>query len=648
MKKTEIEQNPAIFHREKTLTDFIEALYRIFKVGIYYPNGHAVLDQAVSNCVQQLREISTALKCINIESQRNGLLVEKIKLPDTSVSVKELHLLLDKLGIRSIEVDRTIREKQLLHFVQKLLAWRMQLESTQSYINFNIDDLPQGIHVRQQEFLIDETLIVTEDSENDYAQNLEDICIALGQQGLNRQQVAQCRELLEKFSVPVGEPTDEKNSMPNATWQDVQNLLYKIVTGAYPMDGQSFQALASSDINVISSIFNRLESSLPDKKSRATIQFLLSHMVGRTTDQKESVQQSPHPKKQLRRLLDDEQKLSTAELNKFIYENSIPIKVLKQITSVDNSEKLSILLQLISPEQDQDLIENLELELIKIVTGRLTDKEKDVLIGGIIGFVDAGNISYFRHLLPVVLHELRDSESLNSLDFIIALWSKMPHAMHLLLWPSVVNELLTCGTNKNRETFFKVTKIASHIHIDRMHSLRLQLELMDVFKKRNVAECIFDPTYKFSYKLFAFLGKTSLGDIIVDKIFSELREKPQDQLFAAVGPLLDMEIPAHLEFVLAYLAHAHLEEPPLALKMAAGGIILEYLSNISEESKGLPWLEQTIGATAGLYVKGMKGMLNEIVNARKMGVLHAWPKPCRAAAATALKSLQKRSLVDLL
>ncbi len=143
MKKTETEQNPAIFHREKTLFDFIEALYRIFKVGIYYPNGHAVLDQAVSKCVHQLREISTSLKCINIENQRNGLLVEKIKLPDASVSVKEFHLLLDKLGIRSIEIDRTVREKQLLHFVQKLLAWRMQLESTQSYINFNIDDLPQ-------------------------------------------------------------------------------------------------------------------------------------------------------------------------------------------------------------------------------------------------------------------------------------------------------------------------------------------------------------------------------------------------------------------------------------------------------------------------------------------------------------------------
>ncbi len=45
---------------------------------------------------------------------------------------------------------------------------------------------PSGIRLRQQEFLIDETLIVKEDSDNDYAQNLEDICIALGTTGIKQ------------------------------------------------------------------------------------------------------------------------------------------------------------------------------------------------------------------------------------------------------------------------------------------------------------------------------------------------------------------------------------------------------------------------------------------------------------------------------
>lgn len=648
MKKTAIEPNPAIFHREKTLSDFLEALYRIFKVGIYYPNGHSVLDQAVSKCVQQLRAIQTSLKCIHIENDRSGLQVEKIKIPDGSGPIKELHNLLEKLGVRSIEIERTILEKQLLIFVQKLLAWRMQLESTQSYITFNIDDLPQGVRVRQHEFLVDETLIVDEASENDFQQNLDEMCIALGKQGLNSHQVEQCRELLGKFSDPVEVAGEENDGLPTASWQDVQTLLYEIVTGDYPLDGQSLEALANSDVSVIASIFKRLESGLPDKKSRATIQFLLSHMVGEKTGQKETVKKAPHPGKQLRRLLNDDQKLSVAALNTFIYENSVPVNVLKQITAVDNSEKLSILLQLISSEQNKDLMVNIEQELVKILAGRISDKEKEVLIGGIISFADSGDVNNFRRLLPVVLHELRDSEHLSSLQFIVALWSKMSFAMHLLLWPSVVNELLICGAGNNRELFFKVTKIASHMHVDRMHSLRLQLELMDVFKKRNVADSVFDPGYKFSYKLFAFLAKTSLGDIIVDKIISELREKPQDQLFAAVGPLLDMEPPAHLEFVLTYLAHAHLEEPPLAVKMAAGRIILDYLSNISEESKELPWLEKTLAATAGLDVDGMREMLAEIVQARKMGLIHTWPKNCRTAAATALKALQKRSLADLL
>ncbi len=53
----------------------------------------------------------------------------------------------------------------------------------------------------------------------------------------------------------------------------------------------------------------------------------------------------------------------------------------------------------------------------------------------------------------MVSRALRDVEQLNSLSFVVALWCKMPFAMHLLLWPFVVNELLLIGVASDRETF---------------------------------------------------------------------------------------------------------------------------------------------------------------------------------------------------
>jgi hypothetical protein len=650
MKKVETSQNRAILLSEETLVDFIEALYRIFKVGIYYPIGHVILDQSASNCVKQLRELSPSLKCVKIKIEHNSFLIEEIKLPESSVSVKELHLLLEKLGIRSLEIERSISNQQLLYFVKNLLTWRMQLESAQSFINFNVADLPDCIRLEQLEFLVDETSILPENSDNDYRQNLDDLCIALGKQGLNEQQVEQCRGLLEKLSEPPEGGKNEIKGFPNATWHDVQTLLYEVVTGSYSLDEQRFDSVANSDINVIASIFENLELSLSDKKSKETIKFMVSHLVGRKTDQSETVKKSAHPKNKLCQLLNDDQKLSVSELNAFIYENNVPLKILKHINSVDSSEEMSIILQLISSDQDEQLIENLEQELKTILVGRLTDRGKNVLIGGIMHSADSGDVAYLRHLLALVLHTLRDSENLSSLDFVVDLWNKMPSAsaMHLLLWPFVVNELLIVGMGENREKFFEATEIASRLHADRMKNLCSQLEEMDAFQEKRVAENIFDPNYNASYQLFAFLCTTSLGDIIAEKILLGLRDEPQDPLFEAVGPLLEIMTPSHLEFVHSYLTQAHLEEPPLALKMAAGQIILEYLQNISKEKKELPWLKKTIAATTGLSVKGMEVMLYKIVNDKKMGVLPTWPRNCRIAADAALKAFKRRSLAELL
>ncbi len=649
MNKAESPQNSVPLFSEKKLVSFIEALYRIFKVGIYYPTGHVVLDQSAEKCIRHLREISPTLGSVTISVGRNCLLIEKITLPENSTSVKDLYLLFEKIGIRSIELQISITVKHLLFFIKKLLAWRMQLESTKSFITFDVADLPDGIRLEQQEFLVYEKSIVNESLDKDFADNLNEICLALGEQGLNRPQVEQCRAFLEKLSQPQeGKKTNVIEGSPNATWSDVQALLYKIVTGSYSMDKKQYEAIANSDINVIGSIFNNLELSLTDKKSKETIKFLLSHLTGRNTDNKEAESEKVIPQKKLRQLLEDDQKMTVSDLEKFIYENKIPVRVLEKITSVDNSEELSIVLQLISPNVNEQLNENLEQKLKTILAGNLNERGKEVLTAGIIHFADAEDIKYFRYLLTLVLHSLRNSEHLDSVAFIVGLWSQIPATVQVPLWSFLVNELLVVGRTGNGEDFLKATQIVSRVHIDSMRKICSQLEEMDAFQEKKVALSVFKPKYIFSYKLFAFLFETSLKDIVVEIVYSSLRDKPQDFLFEAIGPLLDLTRSVHLDFFRSYLAQAHLKEPPLALKMAAGQIIVEFLQNISEEEKEQPWLLKTIAATADLYVEGVQDMLRKIVKERKMGLLPTWPRNCRIAAETTLKSLKRPSLSELL
>ena len=247
----------------------------------------------------------------------------------------------------------------------------------------------------------------------------------------------------------------------------------------------------------------------------------------------------------------------------------------------------------------------------------------------------------------MIIKALRESNTGRSLDFIVELWAKMPRASHLLLWPFVVNELLVVGMEEKRESFFEVLEIASHVHSDGMKSMTPQLEAMDAFNQTPLAEICFRSSCIYSYRLYAFLFDTTLGDALSAKVLETFKKEPQDKLMDAVAPLLELEKAHHLEFLHNYLLLAHQKDPPLSLRMAGGEIILEYLQNITEEGKKSEFLEKTILATSLFYTRGIKDMLEQIIKAKKVVVVPLWPKQCRKAAESALKSLKRVSVSEL-
>ena len=626
---------------------FIESFYRVFKIGIYYPVGHVVLDQAASKCIQQLREISGAARSVKISIDKTSLYVENTKIPATLGSAKELHHLFYHLGILAVIIDRTVIHKEILQFVKSLLNWRMELETAQSLVSFSVAELPPSIHVEQQKFEVDEASIREEESVEDGEQKLDDICTSLREQGLTGQQAGKCRDLLLTLSKTSSSKRLDLKGFPNATWEDVQTLLYQIVTGSYSKETGHFRSVAKNDINVISSIFQSLERGLIDSKSKETIQFLVSHLTGRTEvdDATQNSDYAAASEKTLERY--HSEKMEISEIKKFVYDNNIPISVLGKLTAADRSEQLSIYLQLIVTCKNKELSRNLLENIQKIAATDLAERERDVLISGIKFLADFGSIELFSSSFKMVLRTLRDSQTARSLSFIVEFWAKMPHASHMLLWPFVVNELLVVGMEEKRDSFFEVLEIASHMHNGGMKSMRPQLEEMDGFNQTPIADICFRSSCIYSYRLYAFLFETSLGDQLAEKVLEAFQKEPQDKLMEAVAPLLELDKTHHLEFVNNYLLQAHQKEPPLSLRMAGGEIILEYLQNITEESRNSDFLETTILATSSFYTKGIKDMLEQIVKAKKAVVIPLWPKKCRKAAENALKSLKRVSVSEL-
>ncbi|MFT5730754.1 MAG: hypothetical protein ACI8PB_004943 [Desulforhopalus sp.] len=623
---------------------FIESFYRVFKIGIYYPVGHVVLDQAAGKCIQQLREISGKATSVKVSIDRESIYVEDEKIPPALGSAKELHQLFYNLGIVAVVIDRIVIHKELLQFVRSLLNWRMELETAQTLISFNVDELPPSIHVEQKKFEVDEASIREDAPADNGEEKLDELCLSLKEQGLTGEQTVQCRDLLLTLSRTSSAKRLDLKGFPNATWEDVQALLYQIITGAYSKETGHFRSVAKNDINVISSIFQSLERGIIDTKAKETIQFLVSHLTGgkEPEESTKNNDDSVESKKSLERF--HSERMEIAEIKKFVYDNNIPISILGNLTAADRSEQLSIYLQLVVTCKNNELLRSILENIQKIAVTDLSERERDVLISGIKFLADFGSIELFSSSFKMVIQTLRDSQTGRSLDFIVEFWAKMPHASHMLLWPFVVNELLVVGMEEKRDSFFEVLEIASHMHGDGMKSMKPQLEEMDGFNQTSLADICFRSSCIYSYRLYAFLFETSIGDQLTEKVLEAFRKEPQDKLMEAVAPLLELDKTHHLEFVYNYLLEAHQKEPPLSLRMAGGEIILEYLQNITDEKRGSDFLETTILATSSFYTKGIKDMLEQIVKAKKAIVVPLWPKKCRKAAENALKSLKRVSV----
>lgn len=635
----------------QALNNFIDTFYRVLKIGIYYPIGHVVLDQAASRFIQQVKVLTPVLKCIRVEVEEAGLVIEGQLLSLSVPSVKELHVLLKALGIKAIEVDRIIQHNQFLRFARSLLAWRAEKESARSFVEFNVDDLPATVRVEQLKFMVSADAVKIDGSMEDYRQDVEDLCTALSEQGLSDEQVVHCKGLLEKLSKPVKGKKIDISGYPNATWTDVRKMLHKIITNAYSPLEKKFDSGAESDINIISSIFGSLERNIDDKRSKEAIHILVRHLAGGR--KKETVETSVKKKRQpfaWKRVEPTAQKemLPVERLSGFVASNRIPVKILQQITGVDHSEELSIYFQLLNAKPNAKIAETIEKNMLSILVGTLTDREKEVLMSGIKYFVDTGSMQYFRKTMETMVHLLRRSEHLPALDFLIELWTRMPFDMHMHMWPYVVNELLVTGMEENSSSFLEAMEIASHMHIDRMRLMRNQLEEMDACRQFKLASTVFQPSYVYAYNLFAFLLETSLGDRIAPQVVSGLRGDPQDEVAKAIGPLLDLDQEEHRQFLQMYLCQKNFSEPPLSMKMATGKLILTFLQSVEGEAREQEWLPATIAATEQFFTKGILEKLEMIVEEKKLGFVHLWPKNCRAAAAKALQHLKRQNLKALL
>ncbi|MDJ0623805.1 MAG: hypothetical protein QNJ17_12625 [Desulfocapsaceae bacterium] len=619
-----------------TLHEFVSAIQRLFKIGIYYPSGHQILDKATQRFMVQLGKVAGDKKAVELRVTNDTLLLEEIELDGENPAVKDFSILLSTLGISVLSIDRHISMKELHEFVRKMLFYKAKMVNAKQFTQVEVSDLPYSVTIEQKEFTARGGQPISEDVAEEAANDLNAFVASLNSYGLNEGEIDQCRSLLEKLPEQLSNTNIDLGDLPTASWNDVAGLLARVVRGKTKGGGKGGPFASQANINALSSILKKLERETLDKKSREAINLLVSVIRRPPPDQeigdgqKEELSLTTFPEKPA---------ISAAKIQEFTTNQKLDTKICAKIPkSSTQNETFSILIQIVINEQPLNAQIRMQQLIREALSSALSEKSWHILSNGLHMIVQSGNMARLMATIRLFTETMRSSAQGNTLrlfDLTVKLCSPEEKK---ILWPHIVNELLVVGSSKDKIAFHQLSQVAARHSYDEMIAALPQLQALESFADNKVASDIFHAVSPSCYPLFAFLLKTELERYIGERVLGGLRRNPRDWLIKAIAPILDLNIQEHKLFLYSYLRQApQSKNVSVALKKIAAKIISDALAAMSQERRTEQWVETTIGALAELPGERTMQVLQQIAGGKKMLFIPDWPAACRHAAQNALQ-----------
>lgn len=626
----------------RILNGFMSGLQRLFKIGVYYPEGHEILDTATRTFLDILQAVTEDKHTVTIHHAGDAIFIAGYELSSRHPFAREFKALLTGLGIERITLDRQIAPAEIHSFIRQLLAGRASVANTKKFIAWDMASLPQSVRIHQREYIAEGETGSVPHSSREAKENLEGLYTSLAGHGFSATEIMQCRRLIEGLPAKTANLAAEAAHLPSASWDDVARLLASIVRKRRgPLHPPGEPADRNSSINALGSLFRQLGGEEAGQRAQQLINLLVSAVELPTADSVLPPQEdSPPPP---RHTLPGEPLFSVYELQEFVTKNSLKPKIVEQLPLAPTStETLSILLQLARYPLSASSQLRMELMLRNILGGEIGDKHWLILRHGLSELVNDRNGTTLAIILPMVVAPLRQRQpGLPYRLFLLILQQGGRDAM-ALLWPYIVNELLLVGNSNNSNDYPQLCALAAAMPIDAMSSQRSRLNTLDAFSNRTVAPHLTRGITRKCYLLFAFLLGTELKRQIADRLISGFQDQPPpDPLLVGIAPLLDPDNQDHHLFLRAYLAQTAKGQLSAAVQHAAGELIISRLGALGRDRRSEPWVQGAVAALAMTAGDEVTLFLRQVQSEKNILLIPDWPPGVRDAAESVLRRLKK-------
>jgi hypothetical protein len=615
--------------------ELMVAIERMFKIGVYYPAGHAMCDQAAGAFQQALVKVIGKAPAMRFETSRDQLVVQGCELDPAQRGVRGFLDLLDAVGVSAVEIDSTTTATDLHRFVTRMLHYRNQVKGARDFQQVTIEGLPATITVKHQKFVArdrdDLDSVVTEGGGGP---SLEKLLTTLLQHGLTTQEIARCRRLLESIPGFCQENQLDGASLPQVTWAEVEKLLLRAAKQAdpAPANPSGGKAAPVSSLDSLAAIFSTLGEKASEANPREAIDLLVALSKRAPAPATENGEVAPPAGTRAAAGAPSRAVPDLAEFRAAFAVCAESAEDDSSLGTAGRAETLSILMQLISRGLKPRVQVRVQKQLRDILRTPLHAEERSVIVAGARDLLslDPPDLGY--GALRIVTEGLRSGEPGASLRFLADVCRGQSPQEVQAVWPFLVNELLLTGRRGDGVEFRSACELAARPTLAQMQAALPALEALEALRDRRCGQAIFAPPPPVLHQVFAVLLHSPQAPFIGEQLLQGLKQKPPNWLAEGVLPLLGRFQPQHRPFLVGVLQLGGHDAPAPDLAEAAAQFLAEALPVLPRADRQEPWVRAAIRAVARLPVPGGAGILRDIQRTRRYLFFHEWPVDCRQAA----------------
>ncbi len=487
----------------EAVVDLMVALERVFKIGVYYPSGHAMCDQAADLFLRALTKVIAKAPALRFECGRENLSVQGFELDLAMRGVRGFLGLLNEVGISAVEFDSTVTAADLHRFVTQMLHYRNRIKGAHDFQQVIVDGMPPTIAVEHLEFVARDVGAGEGcgpdggpgggDAANP---SLEALLATLLKHGLTPQEMARCRRLLEAVPGYLQENRLTGVALPQVSWADVERLLLRAAKqpSGGSGEGTGNARAPSTNLDALAAIFASLgeKHGTADPHQAIDLLVALSRRTPPSPDPETTADAASLPKPAAAPPVTREDQ-PIADLRAALAACAEKDVGALQFEAENRGEILTILMQMLQRDQKPQAQLRIQKQLRDILRSPLQPAERAIAVAGTQDLLGLGGADRLHGALRIITEALRSSEHSAPLRFLCDVVRGRPREDLLRLWPFLVNELLLTGSRNDMEIFEEACDAAARPTPAEMEAGLPVLETLESLRDRRCARDVFAP-----------------------------------------------------------------------------------------------------------------------------------------------------------